>query len=251
MLNGLEAMIDVQKQVREMMKMAEEANTTITEMEETILKASINNRMTNTTNILEISEDLWNLIQCDIENRTYQIQRMLADKLDIYKERGNKYVEDNIKEIQELYKVEENKRNQEVIEEDEVILIKPYEVSLSLSATITKSSFIDDEVENLMKYMKFVWSPMQTRLFKPPPHYQLLQSRREQDPEFWKEVVLAFIDNKHNTEMLRNGYPINIYQGGPPHELYFIAINNWGQVIIGPNKKIVATYVVEELKMLV
>ena len=51
-------MIDVQKQVREMMKMAEEANTTITEMEETILKASINNRMTNTTNILEISEDL-------------------------------------------------------------------------------------------------------------------------------------------------------------------------------------------------
>ena len=81
---------------------------------------------------------------------------MLADKLDIYKERGNKYVEDNIKEIQELYKVEENKRNQEVIEEDEVILIKPYEVSLSLSATITKSSFIDDEVENLMKYMKFV-----------------------------------------------------------------------------------------------
>ena len=58
MLNGLEAMIDVQKQVREMMKMAEEANTTITEMEETILKASINNRMTNTTNILEISEDL-------------------------------------------------------------------------------------------------------------------------------------------------------------------------------------------------
>jgi len=40
-----------------MMKMTEEANTTITEMEETILKASINNRMTNTTNILGISKD--------------------------------------------------------------------------------------------------------------------------------------------------------------------------------------------------
>jgi len=58
MLKGLEAMIDVQKQVREMMKMAEEANTTITEMEDTILKASINNRMMNTMNILGISEDL-------------------------------------------------------------------------------------------------------------------------------------------------------------------------------------------------
>ena len=42
--------------------MAEEVNTTITEMEETILKASINNRMMNVTNILEISEDLQNLI---------------------------------------------------------------------------------------------------------------------------------------------------------------------------------------------
>ena len=57
-LKGLEAMIDVQKQVREMMKMAEEVNTTITEMEGTILKVSINNRMMNTTNILRILEDL-------------------------------------------------------------------------------------------------------------------------------------------------------------------------------------------------
>jgi len=37
---------------------------------------------------------------------------MLADELDTYKGRGNKYVENNIKEIQELYKVEEDKRNQ-------------------------------------------------------------------------------------------------------------------------------------------
>ena len=48
----------MQKQVQEMMKIAEEVNTIITEMEGTILKASINNRMTNATNILEILEDL-------------------------------------------------------------------------------------------------------------------------------------------------------------------------------------------------
>jgi len=41
-----------------MMKMAEEVNTIIMEMEGTILKASINNRMMNATNILGISEDL-------------------------------------------------------------------------------------------------------------------------------------------------------------------------------------------------
>ena len=48
--------------------MAEEANTTITEMERTILKASINNRIMNAMNILGISEDLRNLIQCNMEN---------------------------------------------------------------------------------------------------------------------------------------------------------------------------------------
>jgi len=33
----------------------------------------------------------------------FQVQRMLANELDHYKERSNKYVDDNIREIQELY----------------------------------------------------------------------------------------------------------------------------------------------------
>ena len=57
-LKGLEAMIDVQKQVRDMMKIVVETNTTIMEMEDTILKASINNQTLNATNIIGISEDL-------------------------------------------------------------------------------------------------------------------------------------------------------------------------------------------------
>ena len=62
MLKELEVMIDVQKQVRDMMKIAVETNTTITEMEDTILKASINNWVLNATNITEISEDLQYLV---------------------------------------------------------------------------------------------------------------------------------------------------------------------------------------------
>jgi len=42
-----------------------------------------------------------------------------------------------------------------------------------------------------------------------------------------------------------------MFQEGLPHEPFFITINNQGQVIIGPNKKMVATYVVEELEVLV
>ena len=44
--------------VKNMKRIAEEANTTIAEVEGSILMASINNRMMNTTNIAEISEDL-------------------------------------------------------------------------------------------------------------------------------------------------------------------------------------------------
>ena len=69
-LKGLEIIIDVQKQVRNMMKIAEEANMTITEMEGTILKASINNWTINATNILGILEDLQYLIQSNMCYKT-------------------------------------------------------------------------------------------------------------------------------------------------------------------------------------
>jgi len=68
MLQEIEVMIDVQRQVKDIIKTVGETNTTITEMEENVLKASVNNQIMNTTNILSISENLWTLIQSDMEN---------------------------------------------------------------------------------------------------------------------------------------------------------------------------------------
>jgi len=175
---------------------------------------------------------------------------MLADELDHYKGKGNDYVDSNIKEIQELYMNEEIKEERGVVENEEVILVQPYKVSSSTTSSST-TSFIIDEVENLTKYMKFMKTPSQTRIFQLPPYYQSLKSRGEQDPEFWKEVATAFMDRKRNTDTSRNGCKIPMYQGGPPHEPYFVVIDNKDQVIIGPSKKIVATYVVGELEVLV
>ena len=42
-----------------------------------------------------------------------------------------------------------------------------------------------------------------------------------------------------------------MFQGGPPHKPYFIAKDNKDQIIIGPSKKIGATYMVGELEVLV
>ena len=83
--------------------------------------------------------------------------------------------------IQELYIEEEKKEGK--VEDEEVILVKLYKVS-TVTSSSSKTSFIMNEVENLIKYMKFVQSPTQTRLFKPPPHCQSLKSRGEHDPAF-------------------------------------------------------------------
>jgi len=169
-------MIDVQRMTKDIKKLTEEANTILTEVEGTILMASNNNWILNATNITQISEDLRYLVQSDMDERSFQVQRMLADELDVYKGKDNKYVEDNIKEIQELYRDKEIKKEKGMIKNKEVILVRPYEVSSSMTSSPSSTSFILDEVENLSKYMKFMKMPSQTRIFRPPPYYQSFKS---------------------------------------------------------------------------
>ena len=170
MLKRLEMIIDVQRMVKDIKKLTEEANTIITEVEGSVLMASINNQVTNATNIAQILENLWYLVQSDMDEQTFQIQRMLANELDWYKEKGNSYIDDNIQEIQEIYMEEEKKEEKGIVEEEEVILVKLYEVSTT-TLSLSKMSFITNEVKNLLKYMKFIWTPLQTQIFRPPPHY--------------------------------------------------------------------------------
>ena len=148
-------MIDMQRMLKDMKKIAEETSTTVTEIEGTILMASINNQTMNATNITQIAEDLRYLVQSDIDEWAFQVQRMLVDELDYYKGKGNDYVDDNIKEIQDLYMNEETREAKGVVKEEEVILIQPYKVS-STTTSSSRTSFITDEVEHLVKHMKFV-----------------------------------------------------------------------------------------------
>jgi len=43
---------------------------------------------------------------------------------------------------------------------------------------------------------------------------------------------------------IQQGFPIKMYMGGLPYEPYFITLISQGQIVIGPMKKLVATYVV-------
>jgi len=153
-LKGIEVMINIQRVMKDMKKLVGEVGTTVAEMEGNILMASIDNHTTNATNITQMAEDLCYLIQSDMDDRAFQIQRRLADELNRYKGRGNSYVDVNIQEIQELYMDGEAKREKGRVENKKVILIRPYEISTTTSSSST--SFITDEVEHLLKHMKFV-----------------------------------------------------------------------------------------------
>ena len=172
-LKGLETMIDVQRIAKDIKRLAEETNTILTEIEGTVLTTSINNRIMNTTNITQISENLRYLVQSDMDKQAFQVQKMLANELDHYKEKGNFYVNSNIKKIQELYMEKEKKKEKGTVENEEVILVCPYNV-LSMTLSSSTTSFIADKIKNLIKYMKFVRTPTQTRIFQLPPHYKSL-----------------------------------------------------------------------------
>ena len=57
-LKEIRTIINVQKQVQDIIKITREINIIITEIENTILKISINNQTINATNILEVLKDL-------------------------------------------------------------------------------------------------------------------------------------------------------------------------------------------------
>jgi len=50
----------------------------------------------------------------------------------------------------------EKEKGKGKVEDKEIILIKPYEVSTAITSSTSQMSFITEEVENLSKYMKFV-----------------------------------------------------------------------------------------------
>lgn len=101
---------------------------------------------------------------------------MLADKLDSCKGKGNIYVDRNIEEIQELYKKE--KREQKKIKrkgaqnEKKIFLYKLYK-KLTKPKT-PEPTFVQDKINNLEKYIKFIQSPINTVIFTPPPNYKSL-----------------------------------------------------------------------------
>ena len=130
-------MVNIQLQIQNIVKLVEVTNTQLAEIKAIILQASNNYRTQNTRDIFSISQDLQNIIQGDMKNQAYHIQTPLINELDRYKEKGNFYTEKYIKEIQDIYKQEDQRVKQPVtfdkekqqenqVQDKEVFLYKLY-----------------------------------------------------------------------------------------------------------------------------
>ena len=181
---------------------------------------------------------------------------MLVNKLGNCKGKGNKYVEGHINKIQDTYKqediemkIQEPSKGKQQIQNEEVLLYKSYKVESSKPKT-PEPKFIQDKINNLEKYMKFMQLPVQTMPFLPPLHYKTLWPQGEQDKQHWNEITVVFLEKKHNTDITRKDFLIKMYTRGLPHEPYFITLILQGKIIVGPTKKLVTTYVVGDLALL-
>ena len=85
--------------------------------------------------IFSIFKNLRNIVQSNMENQAYHIQRLLVDELDNCKEKENNYIKRHIKKIQDTYQQEdieikelETKEKQQ-IQDEEILLYKSYEIN--------------------------------------------------------------------------------------------------------------------------
>lgn len=102
------------------------------------------------------------------------------DKLDSCKGKENEYAEKYIKEIQDIYKQDnlkikkpmvDDKEKQEI--QEEVFLYKLYDDNLP-RLKIPEPTFIQDEIGNLKKYIKYMQSSIKTIPFYLLPHYKFI-----------------------------------------------------------------------------
>jgi len=120
-----------------------------------------------------------------MENQVYHIQRLLVNELDNCKGKRNEYTEGHIKKIQDTYKqedievkIQEPSKEKQQIQDEKVLLYKPYKVNSPKPKT-PKPIFIQDELDNLDKYMKYMQAPVKMMQLYPLPHYKSLKSQEE------------------------------------------------------------------------
>ena len=82
---------------------------------------------------------------------------------------------------------------------------------MSTQSSLSHPIFIQDKLDNLEKYIKFIHSSAKTQPFNPLPHYKSIHLKGKQDNQFWKELAVSLVEQRHNMKTSQNGFPISMY----------------------------------------
>ena len=88
-IREIEIMANIQLQLQNIVWLAKVIDTQLTEIKTTILQASNTYKIQIAEDIFNISKDLQNIIQGDMENQAHHIQTLLANELDKCKGKEN------------------------------------------------------------------------------------------------------------------------------------------------------------------
>ena len=115
-----------------------------------------------------------------------------------------------------------------------------------ISATENSNNQIIKEIDNLITFLK---ASNNVICFLPPAGYCTISKNRENSSRYYNWIVKELIKSKQNSETVWREFKIPLYARGPPHEPWFIAEAPDEGYIVGPQKKSVAIYAMEEEKL--
>ena len=98
--------------------------------------------------------------------------------------------------------IDKEKQKEDTIQDEEVLLYKPYNISLSNSSETSSldTQMIQNKINNLEKALKILQLSVKTIPFTPPSHYKTIQVNGEKKRTYWNNIVYQFLQQKHNVD---------------------------------------------------
>ena len=117
-----------------------------------------------------------------------------------------------------------------------------------ISAMENPNNQIIKEIDNLITFLKQFKVLNNVIHFLLPAGYYTISKNGENSSRYWNWIVKGLVKSKQNSEIVWREFKIPLYARGLPHELWFIAEALDEDYIVGPQKKSVAIYAMEEEK---
>ena len=87
---------------------------------------------------------------------------------------------------------DQDMKGKQQIQDKEVLLYKLFQVDFLKCKTL-EPIFIQEKIDNLKKYIKYMQVLIMTTLLYPLPYYKSLRFQGECNEQYWKEISIVFL----------------------------------------------------------